>query len=127
MEGSVAKPGYRGLMCIIEGVGYFAKGFGPAWKYESAFCQGVVLTSALIPFAFWLGRDPVEIGTLIPSLLLVAIMELVYSAIEAVVDFVGDEPHQLPRRAKDLCSAAVFVAVILAGFLWLSVIMDHLV
>ena len=62
-------------------------------KYESAFRQEVVLTSALIPFAFWLGGDPVEIGMLISSLLLFAIVELVNSAIEAVVDRVGDEPH----------------------------------
>ncbi|MEC8693949.1 MAG: diacylglycerol kinase [Pseudomonadota bacterium] len=59
-------------------------------------------------------------------MLLVAIVELVHSAIEAVVDLVGDELHQLPRRAKDLCSAAVFVVVILAEVLWLSVIIDHL-
>ena len=56
----------------------------------------------------------------ISYLLLVAIVEPVHSAIEAVVDLVGDEPHLLLRWAKDLCSAAVFVAVILAGVLWLS-------
>ena len=90
------------------------------------FVRRVVLTGALIPFAFWLGRDPVEIGMLISCLLLVVIVELLNSAIEAVVDRVGDEPHQLSGRAKDLCSAAVFVALILAGVLWLSVIIDHL-
>ena len=63
---------------------------------------------------------------LISCLLLVVIVELLNSAIEAVVDRVGDEPHQLSGRAKDLGSAAVFVALILAGVLWGSVIIDHL-
>ena len=75
MKSFMAKPGYQGLRRIIEGAGYFAKGFRPAWKSESAFRQEVVLTSALIPLAFWLGRDPVEIGTMISSLSLVVIVE----------------------------------------------------
>lgn len=126
MESSMAKPGYQVLTGIIEAAGYSAKGFRPAQKYESAFRQAVALTSAFILFAFWLGHDSVKIGMLISSLLLVVVVELVNSAIEAVVDRVGDEPHKLSRRAKDLCSAAVFVAVIFAGVLWLSVIIDHL-
>jgi diacylglycerol kinase (ATP) len=126
MENSMAKPGYQGLTRIIKAAGYSAKGFRAAWKYESAFRQEIVLTGALIPLAFWLGRDPVEIGMLISCLLLVVIVELLNSAIEAVVDRVGDEPHQLSGRAKDLGSAAVFVALILAGVLWVSVIIDHL-
>ena len=63
---------------------------------------------------------------LISSLLLAVIVELVNSAIEAVFDGVGDEPHQLSGRAKDLCAGAVFVALILARALWLSVIIDYL-
>ena len=93
----MAKPGYQGLTRIIEAAGYSATGFRPTWRHESALREEVVLTSVLIRFAFWLGRDPV-----------------------------GDEPHRLSRRARDLCSAAVFVMVILAGILWLSVIIDHL-
>ncbi len=122
----MAKPGYQGLTRIIKAAGYSAKGFRAAWKYESAFRQEIVLTGALIPLAFWLGRDPVEIGMLISCLLLVVIVELLNSAIEAVVDRVGDEPHQLSGQAKDLGSAAVFVALIFAGVLWVSVIIDHL-
>lgn len=63
----MAKPGYHGLSRIIEVAGYSIKGFRPAWRYESAFRQEVVLTNALIPFAVWPGRDPVEIGMLISS------------------------------------------------------------
>ncbi len=91
-----------------------------------AFRQEVVLTGVLIPFAFWLGRDPVEIAMLVASLLLVVIVELLNSGIEAVVDRIGDEPHKLSGRAKDMGSAAVFVALILATVLWLAVIIDHL-
>ena len=110
---------------IIKAAGYSAKGFRAAWKYESAFRQEVVLTATLIPLAFLLGRNPVEVGLLIASLLLVVIVELLNSGIEAVVDRIGDEPHQLSGRAKDLGSAAVFVALILTLVLWVSVAMDR--
>jgi len=121
----MAKPGYQGVTRIIKAAGYSAKGFRAAWKYESAFRQEVVLTATLIPLAFLLGRNPVEVGLLIASLLLVVIVELLNSGIEAVVDRVGDEPHQLSGRAKDLGSAAVFVALILKLVLWVSVAMDR--
>ena len=119
----MAKPGYQGVTRIIKAAGYSAKGFRAAWKYESAFRQEVVLTATLIPLAFLLGRNPVEVGLLIASLLLVVIVELLNSGIEALVDRVGDEPHQLSGRAKDLGSAAVFVALILTLVLWVSVAM----
>jgi len=121
----MAKPGYQGVTRIIKAAGYSAKGFRAAWKYESAFRQEVVLTATLIPLAFLLGRNPVEVGLLIASLLIVVIVELLNSGIEAVVDRVGDEPHQLSGRAKDLGSAAVFVALILTLVLWVSVAMDR--
>ena len=121
----MAKLGYQGVTRIIKAAGYSAKGFRAAWKYESAFRQEVVLTATLIPLAFLLGRNPVEVGLLIASLLLVVIVELLNSGIEAVVDRVGDEPHQLSGRAKDLGSAAVFVALILTLVLWVSVAMDR--
>ncbi len=81
---------------------------------------------ALIPFAVWLSRDAGGIGMLISSLLLVVIVKLVNSAIEAVIDGVGDEPQQLSGGGKNLCAGAVFVALILARALWLSVIIDYL-
>ena len=121
----MAKSGYQGFTRIIKAAGYSAKGFRAAWKYESAFRQEVVLTATLIPLAFLLGRNPAEVGLLIASLLLVVIVELLNSGIEAVVDRIGDEPHQLSGRAKDLGSAAVFVALILTLVLWVSVAMDR--
>ena len=116
----MAKPGYQGLTRIIKAAGYSAKGFRAAWKYESAFRQEVVLTGALIPFAFWLGRDPVEIAMLVASLLLVVIVELLNSGIEAVVDRIGDEPHKLSGRAKDMGSAAVALSLLTAAIVWIG-------
>jgi Diacylglycerol kinase len=74
----------------------------------------------------WLGRDPFEIAVLIASLFLVVIVELLNSAVEAVVDRVGDEPHQLSGRAKDLGSAAVFVSLALVIMLWSAVLWDRI-
>jgi diacylglycerol kinase (ATP) len=122
----MAKPGNQGLTRIIKAAGYSAKGFRAAWKYESAFRQEVVLTVTLMPFAIWLGRDPFEIAVLIASLLLVVIVELLNSAVEAVVDRVGDEPHQLSGRAKDLGSAAVFVSLALVIVVWSAVLWDRI-
>ena len=122
----MAKPGNQGLTRVIKAAGYSAKGFRAAWKYESAFRQEVVLAVTLTPFAVWLGRDPFEIAVLIASLFLVVIVELLNSAVEAVVDRVGDEPHQLSGRAKDLGSAAVFVSLALVIMLWSAVLWDRI-
>lgn len=122
----MGKPGNQGLTRIIKAAGYSAKGFRAAWTFESAFRQEVVLTIALTPLAFLLGRTPVEISLLIASLLLVVIVELLNSGIEAVVDRVGDEPHTLSGRAKDLGSAAVFLALVLVLVVWGGVLVDRL-
>ena len=122
----MGKPGNQGLTRIIKAAGYSAKGFRAAWAFESAFRQEVVLTIALTPLAFLLGRTPVEISLLIASLLLVVIVELLNSGIEAVVDRVGDEPHALSGRAKDLGSAAVFLALVLVLVVWGGVLVDRL-
>jgi len=124
MENFMVKPGYQVLTRIIKAAGYSAKGFRAAWKYESAFRQEVVLTGALIPFAFWLGRDPVEIAMLVASLLLVLIVELLNSGIEAVVDRIGDEHHELSGRAKDIGSAAVFISLVLTAVVWAIIVLS---
>ncbi len=122
----MGKPGNQGLTRIIKAAGYSAKGFKAAWTYESAFRQEVVLTVALTPLAFILGRDPVEISLLIACLVLVVIIELLNSGIEAVVDRIGDEPHTLSGRAKDLGSAAVFLALVLVVIVWGGVFLDRI-
>jgi len=100
----MAKPGYQGLTRIIKAAGYSAKGFRAAWKYESAFRQEVVLTGALIPFAFWLGRDPVEIAMLVASLLLVVIVELLNSGLKllSIVSVMSLISFQGGRKIWDL-------------------------
>lgn len=98
-----------------------AQGFAHAWRYEAAFRQEVALSIVLTPVALWLGESPLERLVLIGSLALVVIVELLNSAVEAVVDRVGSEHHVLSGRAKDLGSAAVFVALVVAAAAWLTI------
>lgn len=117
----MGKPGNTGLRRIINATRYSAQGFSHAWRYESAFRQEIGLTIVLVPFALWLGREPLEKLLLIASCLLVIIVELLNSAIEAAVDRVGHEDHELSGRAKDMGSAAVFVSLVLVLLTWVTV------
>ena len=85
------------------------------------------MAAVLIPGAFWLGRNLTEIALLIATCLLVLIVELFNSAVEAVVDRVGDEHHVLAGGAKDMGSAAVLVSMVLMAVVWLAVILDRFV
>jgi diacylglycerol kinase (ATP) len=89
------------------------QGFRAAWKHESAFRQETLLTLVFLPLAIWLGESAVQIALLVSTLLLVVIIELLNSGIEAVVDRIGDELHKLLGRAKDMGSAAVFLSLLL--------------
>jgi diacylglycerol kinase (ATP) len=117
----LGKPGYTGLRRILLAARCSRLGFAHAWKYEAAFRQEVALTLVLVPPALWLGRTAVERVILIGSCLLVLIVELLNSAVEAVVDRVGDEHHELSGRAKDLGSAAVFLSLVAVAIVWLTV------
>lgn len=112
------KPGKTGLRRIIDAAGYSAKGLRFAWKHESAFRQELALALILIPLGFWLGGDAIEKSLLIGSCILVLIVELLNSGIEAVVDRVGDEYHKLAGSAKDLGSASVLLSLLLTGLVW---------
>lgn len=114
----MGKPGNTGLTRIIKAFGYSMKGFRAAWKHESAFRQETMLAIVMLPLAVWLGQSAVQVSLLISTVLLVVIVELINSGIEAVVDRIGDEPHKLSGRAKDLGSAAVFVALMLVIAVW---------
>jgi diacylglycerol kinase (ATP) len=94
------------------------KGLRAALKYESAFRQEVVLFFLLLPVAIWLGDNWLQYILLIGSLLLVLIVELLNSAVEAVVDRISDEHHKLAGRAKDMGSAAVFISLANVLFVW---------
>lgn len=97
---------------------YSAQGFGHAWKHEAAFRQEVVLSLILAPVALWLGQTVFERAALLGVLLVVLIVELLNTAVEAAIDRHGDELHELSGRGKDLASAAVFVSLVLVLLVW---------
>jgi diacylglycerol kinase (ATP) len=97
---------------------FSVQGFRHAWREEAAFRFEVLLALILLPTALWLDVAPVERVALIGSVLLVLIVELLNSALEATIDRIGTEHHPLSGRGKDLGSAAVFVALLLAGSTW---------
>ena len=92
-------------------------------RRERPFQQELIVGAAGVPLAVWLGGDGIERALLIASLLLVLIVELVNSAIEAVVDRVGAERHELSGRAKNLGSAAVFMALVNVVVVWALVLL----
>lgn len=94
------------------------KGLSAALKYEEAFRLELIALIPMLPLAIWLGESGVAQALLIGSLLLVLIVELINSAIEAVVDRVGVEHHTLAGRAKDIGSAAVFMALLNVAVIW---------
>lgn len=117
----MGKPGITGVRRILHATRYSAQGFLHAWRHEAAFRQELALTLVLLPLAIWLGRNVFEQLLLVGTCILVLIVELLNSAIEATVDRVGQEHHELSGRAKDLGSAAVFLSLCLVGLTWLSI------
>ena len=117
------KPGNTGLTRIIKAAGYSMAGLTAAFKHEAAFRQELALCLLMIPLAIWLGSNGIERALLIGSLLLVLLIELINSAIEAVVDRLGNERHELSGRAKDIGSAAVLIALLNVIIVWGLVLM----
>jgi diacylglycerol kinase (ATP) len=118
----VAEQKATGLRRIINAGGYSLAGFRACWRHEAAFRQELMGLVPLLPLALYLGRSGVERALLAGSLLLVPLVELLNSAIEAVVDRVGNEHHELSGRAKDVGSAAVFLAIAMAVVIWLLIL-----
>ncbi|CAH8193495.1 MULTISPECIES: diacylglycerol kinase [Vibrio] len=112
------KPGRTGISRLFYATGYSMKGLHAAWQNEAAFRQEVIASLILIALTFFLPVTKIEQLLMIGSLVLVVLVELMNSAIEAVVDRVGSEWHELSGRAKDIGSAAVLVALIFAAFTW---------
>ena len=109
---------------IIRAARYSLAGLRGAVVDEAAFRQELILAVILTPVAVWLGENGVERALMVGVLLLVLIVELVNSAIEAAVNRVGEEAHDLSRRAKDLGSAAVFVSLIAVPVVWGLILLD---
>ena len=114
-----------GLARVYKAAGYSVKGLTAAWKNEAAFRQEAVAAIIAIILAFWLDVDAIARLLLIGKVIIVIIIEVINSAIEAVVDRIGSELHELSGRAKDMGSAAVFLAILLALFVWITVLWQH--
>ncbi|MES2229007.1 MAG: diacylglycerol kinase [Pseudomonadota bacterium] len=112
--------GRTGIDRVVHAAGYSLAGLRLAYRGESAFRQEFWLAAVLVPLAFWVGRNWIEVVLLAGSVSLVLIVELLNSAIEAVVDRVSFEWHELSKRAKDIGSAAVFLSLLLCAGTWLA-------
>lgn len=118
---SQANPGWQkntGLRRIILAAGYSLAGLVAAWRHEAAFRQELLLALICVPLAFALPVDQVERVLMVSVIFLILIIELINSAIEAVIDRIGPEHHELSGRAKDLGSAAVLLSLLLAAYIW---------
>lgn len=115
-----------GIKRILKAAVYSLNGFKAAFRYEAAFRQELLLAVIFIPLAFLLEVSTLERVALVSVTVLVLIVELLNSAVEAVVDRVGTEFHELAGRAKDLGSAAVLCALLLWAYVWIEVVLLNL-
>jgi diacylglycerol kinase (ATP) len=115
----------RGLARVFAAAAFSAAGLRAAWQNEEAFRQESVLAIILAPVAIWLGQSGMQRGVLLASLLFVLVVELLNSAIEAVVDRIGHDLHELSGQAKDMGSAAVLLSIALMIVIWGGVAWDR--
>lgn len=116
--------GQRGLRRIISATRNSVEGLAAAVRHEDAFRQELLLAAVLLPLAFWVGQTGLERALLAGSVLFVLVVELLNSAIEATVDRISFEDHRLAKRAKDIGSAAVMVALLATALVWALVILQ---
>jgi diacylglycerol kinase (ATP) len=114
-----------GLTRLLRAFGYSFQGFRHAWREEAAFRQELCLSLLVMPVGLFLGRSGVERALLVSPMLLILVVEILNSAVEAVVDRSGTERHPLAGMAKDMGSAAVMLSFVLLGTVWLLVLSDH--
>jgi diacylglycerol kinase (ATP) len=119
--------GQRGLRRLTNALFYSLSGLRLAYRHESAFRQEIALAAVLLPLALLVPVSPVERVLLIASVLLMLIVELLNSSVEAAVDRIGLDTHQLSKRAKDLGSAAVLLTLVLVATTWLLLAVPPLV
>ena len=115
----------RGLTRVMRALGSSARGLTGAFRDEAAFRQELAFAVLVIPLGLWLGHGGVERALLIGPMLLILIVELLNSAIEATVDRIGFERHALAGLAKDIGSAAVFMSFVLLTAVWLLVLLGR--
>ena len=122
----MSKPGNTGIKRIVMASRYSMLGLLAAYKNEAAFRQECLLFIIMSPLGFYLGESGVERAILIGSLFLVLVVELLNSSVEAIVDRVGEDFHELSGRAKDIGSAAVFVSLINVVVIWAVILWEKL-
>jgi diacylglycerol kinase (ATP) len=115
----------RGILRVLRAFGASLNGLVGAFREEAAFRQELALALFVIPLALWLGHSGVERALLIAPMLLILIVELLNSAIEATVDRIGFERHKLAGLAKDIGSAAVLMSFVLLTAMWLLVLLGR--
>ena len=121
-ESGTGKEGGRGAVHLMRAFGYSMAGLRAAFVHESAFRQELFLCAVAMPLGLWLGEDAVERVLLVGSLLVVLALELMNTALENAIDRISPERHELAKRSKDAGSASVFVSLVLAGFVWLQIV-----
>ena len=122
-RGREPTPGRKGLARVVWACRYSMRGLAAALHSEAAFRQEAALALVLVPVALWLPATPVETALLIASVLLVLVVELLNSALEAALDRHSREFHVLSGKAKDLGSAAVFLSLVLCAAVWFLVLL----
>ena len=115
------KPRNTGVTRVWKATIYSVQGLKAAWQHESAFRQELVIGLILLPLSFWIANSWVEVAVLMGVCFLVLIVELLNSAVEAVVDRIGHEHHDLAGQAKDMGSAAVMLSLIMAVGTWILI------
>jgi diacylglycerol kinase (ATP) len=127
-ENLAASPfkGKTGLIRIVHAFFNSMAGLEDAWRHESAFRQEILLAAFLVPLACFAPVTPAERALLIGSVLLVLIVELLNTGVEAAIDRISLDHHSLSRRAKDIGSAAVFVALVLLALVWALILLPRL-
>jgi diacylglycerol kinase (ATP) len=115
------KPGKTGFARLFDAAGYSYKGIADCWKFEAAFRQEVAICVVLFALSFFVARTVEQWLLLISPLFLLLMVELLNSAIENVVDRVGDDFHELSGRAKDMASASVLFCLVLIALSWFTI------
>lgn len=115
------KSGNKGLRHFANAARFSAKGLKAAFQHEAAFRQEIGLLILSLYPAYLLASSVIEFVALIASILFVIVVELLNSAVEAAIDRIGSEHHELSGRAKDLGSAAVMISLIITGMIWLAI------
>ena len=114
-----------GFTRLVRAFGYSFQGFLHTWREEAAFRQEALLSLVVIPAGLRFGNSGVERALLVSPMLLILVVELLNSAVEAVVDRSGTERHPLAGMAKDMGSAAVMLSFALLGTVWFLILSDH--